>query len=300
MKAAVKSIIKDEKGKVMVLVLILLVVGGLILTPLLGLMSTGLVAGQVYEKKTAELYAADAGVENAIWHLQHGGDPNDTLELTLNGKDVVVQIDKLSTECYEPAIYEIISTAISTDGSSTTVKAHITNITLYYEGDKDLYEGEIIGGNVHVEWNLFLDNDAQIQGNVIAGGDVTMNAASLIGGAICVGGDLTTNDGASIQSDVYVEGNVLLMGGSLSSWIEGDVWTRGTVTVDGESEIHGVVWAGGDTVEVANWAEIIGDVHVRESATVSGNTGTVYRDYNDDWGCPLVFGDPEILSWQIL
>jgi len=52
------------------LVLILLAVGGLILAPLLGLMSTGLLAGQVYERKTDELYAADAGVEDAVWKIQ--------------------------------------------------------------------------------------------------------------------------------------------------------------------------------------------------------------------------------------
>ena len=127
-----------------------------------------------------------------------------------------------------------------------------------------------------------------------------MNAGSLIGGVMCVGGDLTLNDGASIQSAVYVQGNVLLMGGSVSSWIEGDGFATGNVAVDGESEIRGVVWAGGDTVEVARWAQITGDVHVRESATVSGNTGPVYRDYSDDWGCPLELGDPEILLWQIL
>ncbi len=87
MKIAVKRLVRDEKGRTMLLVLVLLVVGGLILTPLLGLMTTGLASGQVYETKTHELYAADAGVEDAIWEIQNdveelpgppcgGGDPN--------------------------------------------------------------------------------------------------------------------------------------------------------------------------------------------------------------------------------
>lgn len=70
MKAALARAIRDETGKILIMVLILLVVGGLIMGPLLGLMSTGLASGQVYEKKLAELYAADAGVEDAKWHLQ--------------------------------------------------------------------------------------------------------------------------------------------------------------------------------------------------------------------------------------
>ena len=64
MRTTVRRAITDQKGAgTLTLVLILLVVGGLILAPLLGFMSTGLTAGQVYEKKTAELYGADAGVE---------------------------------------------------------------------------------------------------------------------------------------------------------------------------------------------------------------------------------------------
>jgi cytoskeletal protein CcmA (bactofilin family) len=298
-KIAMKKLVRDEKGRAMLVTLILLVFGSLILTPLLGLMSSGLVAGQVYEKKTDELYAADAGVEYAIWHLQQGGGTDATLELTLNGKNVTVQIDELPHECYESAVYEIISTATSVDGSRTSVTADVTNITVYYEGDKELYSGEKLEGNVYVEWNLTLNSGANITGSAMAGGDVILNACSVIGGTVCVGGDLTLNDGATVQSDVYVEGNVLLMGGSQSSWIEGDVYARENVTVDGSCQIRGVVWAGGDSVEVAHNAEITGDVHVRESATVSGNTGTVYRDYNDDWGCPLAYGDPEILLWLI-
>jgi len=45
MNTIIKRTIRNEKGSVLPLVLILLVVGGLILTPLLGLMSTGLMAG---------------------------------------------------------------------------------------------------------------------------------------------------------------------------------------------------------------------------------------------------------------
>ena len=55
MKIAVKRLIRDEKGRTMILALILLVVGGLIIAPLLAYMSTGLIAGEVYEMSTAEL-----------------------------------------------------------------------------------------------------------------------------------------------------------------------------------------------------------------------------------------------------
>lgn len=69
MKIAVKRLIRDEKGQALVLVLILLLVGGLIIAPLLAYMGTGLIAGKVYERRTAELYAADAGVEDALYKI---------------------------------------------------------------------------------------------------------------------------------------------------------------------------------------------------------------------------------------
>jgi len=69
MKIVLKKSIKDETGQALILVVILLLVGSLIIAPLLGFMSTGLLAGQVFEKKMGGLYAADAGVEDALWQL---------------------------------------------------------------------------------------------------------------------------------------------------------------------------------------------------------------------------------------
>ena len=65
MKTIMKRLVRDEKGAALVLVLILLLISGLIIGPLLSYMGTGLITGGVYETRTDELYAADAGVEDA-------------------------------------------------------------------------------------------------------------------------------------------------------------------------------------------------------------------------------------------
>ena len=132
MKTTVKSGIRGEQGKVLIMVLILLVVGGLVLTPLLGLMSTGLISGQVYERKTAELYAADAGVEEAIWRIQTENitfvDDEASLDsITVNDKAVKVEVKREGlgvTSCgsYDEYRYYILSEATG-DGSTTTVNA---------------------------------------------------------------------------------------------------------------------------------------------------------------------------------
>jgi hypothetical protein len=71
MKTIVKGAIRDQKGQVLILTMILLVVGGLILTPLLGLMSTGLISGRIYENSMYILYAADAGIEDGLWRIKY-------------------------------------------------------------------------------------------------------------------------------------------------------------------------------------------------------------------------------------
>jgi hypothetical protein len=60
----------DETGQALVLVLILLIVGALIIAPLMANIGTGLIAGEVHEEKANELYAADAGVEDALWQIK--------------------------------------------------------------------------------------------------------------------------------------------------------------------------------------------------------------------------------------
>ncbi len=66
------SRLKDESGQgALVAVLVLLLLGGLMMPPLLSLMSTGLNAGRMHESKLEEFYAADSGVEDALWQIKY-------------------------------------------------------------------------------------------------------------------------------------------------------------------------------------------------------------------------------------
>jgi len=90
-----ESIKKGERGQAFILVLILLLLGGLMISPLLGFMSTGLIAGQANEERMAEVYAADAGIEDAIWKIMNSQIPaeeDQPYQLTVNNKDVAVTV----------------------------------------------------------------------------------------------------------------------------------------------------------------------------------------------------------------
>jgi hypothetical protein len=172
MKTIAKTAIRDQRGMAMLtLVLLLLVLGGLILAPLLGLMSTGLIAGQVYEKKTYEYYAADAGVEDAIWRIENdppASYPYDYPEpLTVNGRsvDVAIHREDIDPTCGETLTYRILSTVVTDDGggtaaivNSTTIDAHLSVSYLDLSALLD---------------NAIVSNDTiDIQPNNYIGGDV--------------------------------------------------------------------------------------------------------------------------------
>jgi len=150
MKITVKTLIRDETGAALAMALILLLIGGLITAPLLSYMGTGLLAGEVYEARTAELYAVDAGVEDAIWKIQNsdgylpcspGSPPRNYTITDINGKNVDVTITSV-------ALYQGITNLTGTylvesttagDGSGTQIEAYIDGVNIY--GDY----GDILG-----------------------------------------------------------------------------------------------------------------------------------------------------------
>ena len=150
MRTKLNGLIREEKGAALVLTLVLLLIGGLIIAPLLGHMGTGHTAGQVHEKRMDEFYAADAGIEDAIWRIQYN--PPDSWEihddpvgsyiyqypdvLHVNGKSVNVTMirEDLDPTCNEELRYTISSNATGLDGSFTTIDAYLSVYYMDFSG----------------------------------------------------------------------------------------------------------------------------------------------------------------------
>jgi hypothetical protein len=69
MRKRFSRLIGRQKGQALVIVLCFLAIGGLTVATLLNYMTTGLKAIQVQEEKMNEFYAADAGVEDAMYQI---------------------------------------------------------------------------------------------------------------------------------------------------------------------------------------------------------------------------------------
>jgi hypothetical protein len=226
MKAILKRMNGDQQGVALVLALVVLLVGGLITAGLLSHMGAGLLAQDTYNRRTAELYAADAGVDHAVWSISHQAIPFDAWEestdesgwwiyhypepLIVNGKkvDVTVYRKDLDPTCGEELIYRILATAIAEDGgntaaidSSTTVESYLS---VAYMDFSSLLDYAIVSQHeIIVRPNNYVDGDVWLPN----------------------GDDLTAKEDA-IGGEVYdsVTGNVTWPGaGDLSSYYLEDV-----------------------------------------------------------------------------
>jgi len=171
MKRILNKLERDEKGQALLIVLILLVIGGLIIGPLLGYMSTGLIVGQAYEWRMDELYAADSGVEDALWQIMTKATG---LPTELDPLMPPYSIDPVNDKVVNPIIieyidertYRIESTATSPDtASSTTIESYVTilDFALFTDNaitslnDVTIQPGTTVIGTV--QYNGLLDDE---------------------------------------------------------------------------------------------------------------------------------------------
>lgn len=70
-KKTLNKLAKNEKGQALIIVVLLMLVSALVITPMLSHVGTGLRTGrEVYEERMYAQYAADSGVEDALFKIQ--------------------------------------------------------------------------------------------------------------------------------------------------------------------------------------------------------------------------------------
>ena len=194
-----RKAIADERGRILVWALVILGIGALLLPVFLSHASTNLFATRAIEKGLKEQYAADAGVEKALWYMQNGGElpegeeilaPPILQDFAVNNRTVSVRIEKEAEE-----VYKITSTATSADGSSTKVVSHVKFVIIIpsvfdhaavalgsdeRECDIDLggsFETgssiEVRGGDIYANGNICLSGSAEVDGDAAATGTIS-------------------------------------------------------------------------------------------------------------------------------
>ena len=245
-----KKVILDESGLVLVWTLVILGIGALLIPPLLSYINTNLLASRTIEEGLREQYAADAGVEYALYRLANDDDvpfDNEPIPTAVNNMPVTVTVES------EGDYYKITSTAKD------------TVICSYVEyspgGNLDIYKGALVSEtNIRLGQNCTVDGDIRYGVNFDDGGSLNHVSGDVIKGTIefpptdefaqtykdeamacgapCIhDGDMNIDSSCSL-GPLYITGN-LNVGMYCEVTLLGTIYVEGSITALKESNFTG-------------------------------------------------------------
>jgi len=315
-RMSLRSAVRSQQGVILPLVLVFLGLGILLMTPTLGLATTALTTGSLYEEKTMEAHAADAGMERGMQFIKVGGWDKvayPTLELDefeINGCIVNVTLSttgKFTDDEVPAPIYHINSVASVKEGSQTTINAYISGISF---GVVDA--GDIHGQFTFDEDSIVVDDVGNLTGKVSINSVVVFEVDSDVdknAGTVEIDGTAIFHCYVPVyQGNAASAGTVVFCGGL--GEIQGSASSSGTLVVIGDLNLHSdMPPLEGTTIVTGNISgagvthnSIVGDLCCPGTITgvdISGATlttecGDVYADY-----CSIDFADFKVISYLI-
>jgi hypothetical protein len=281
-----KRLVRGEKGYVLIAALLVLIVVGLISGPLLSYMVSGLKAGHTFETGTAELYAADAGVQDAMWRIPNlglcSGSPTAHYAISgVNGKVVDVYVEYLSA-----GSYRITSTAVTDDTGNTAGLGSHTAVEAYLSAQY-LDLSSLLDNAVVSDTDITIDNGVSITGNVTSGGTVDNKAGDDVNGTITTDADLSWPSAedlsayylAQVQSGVHYYSDTTIDLNGISQSI-GPLYVDGKLTIVNSSNtlatltLTGTVYATGDTLVRATAGDLTLDLNGQTIFVASATAGS--------------------------
>ena len=284
---------EGESGMALPATLLMLLLGSLLLTPLLGHVGNGVLAVRLQEQKARSLYTADAGVEDALWKIMKqppGSYPYSYSLSDINGMSVNVTVEEV-TDLYGVSLGE---------GG-----VHDTYLELHSERVQPPYFDSGVGDYVH-EWRLQLTNkdvsNVDIDRVTVAYPSELEYLAGLYNENI---GGLASGSFEDFSTDFTYQSSVTVLTWELNTprpKMDGapdpanGVYTTVTVTF----ELEGPETAGGISSYVAAARQDVGTVweykpfKITATASDGANTSTPVTVYIISGG-----GSVDVFSWQI-
>ncbi len=273
-----QQILKGERGQALPVVLVLLVLGGLVIAPSLSHTATSLNSGRAMVRSVSGLYAAEAGVEDALWCLAENITVHTSLSETINGMTVTIQTET--------------------------------------KGGYILYAGEWVTGEGHYDWltvtgEIVWDGDAgaykytitvtrqpETSGNIKlaeVGARLPIGYSYQDGSAF----DFVDNLSRAEPDDALDEAGAHLLEWELPSnptLTESDPTRTQIFYITGSGELEGhYVWVVANRADVGAVSELSGTFYIVTATATEGGetTATVVADVMMSEGLPY------ITSWQI-
>jgi hypothetical protein len=149
MKIWLLEISKDQRGTALLLTVIMMFIGSLLILPSLSFISTSVKTGEMIENNLRGLYAAESGIEDAIWRMENDTPASFPFSYQLsdvNKMMVNVTIEEVTTIAGK----EVVPSGVHSEDLLVT-KATVYSSGIYYYTLTVTNNGE---GNVKVEMIL--------------------------------------------------------------------------------------------------------------------------------------------------
>jgi hypothetical protein len=254
--------------------LIILAVGSLIVTPTVALAGTSLKYHQVVESNTTELYAADSGIQYALYKLAEDPDAIVSEDLPSEVNNGTVNISTLDLG---GGLYKITSTAVAQGTGNTQITSYIQMSGGIFEygmlalkndinmgGNAEITSLEVLEGNIYSNRNIIMSGNSKVYGNATAVGEVQLSGnahvygsseedtqpknfteidTSVYLGEANAGGTLTGNlsiggNGYYDLGPKHITGNLTISSNRIVR-LTGTVWVDGTISMSGNTRIEG-------------------------------------------------------------
>lgn len=271
----------DEHGYALLSTLICLMVGGLIIAGLLTYTSTMLRARATMEANIGGLYDADAGIEHVLWCLDNGASPNSTLPQSLNGNEVLMQVDNMG----ELTMYADEWVTLGSHSDWLLVEG-----SLVYDELVEAYEYTIT-----VTWNAEASETihiSEVGAKLPVGYSYEPDSASLFD-------DNLSTDEPEIESDID-EGQIVkwILPSPRPTITEDDPVRTETFHISGNGDLSGhYAWAVAARADVGYVSELSGTFYVITSTALLSEGGEIIASIKAD--VMLTQEDIFIIAWQI-
>jgi len=247
----------------MILALITLTLGALLIAPTLSYAATAIKSTSIHKERTKEIYAADAGVEKALWQVTDGGltmaegQQNTLASFNMNNSTVNTTIQRLVGE---PApTYEITSIATNNNnGSVTTIDAYmyvgnpIFNNAMASDGDIDIGKDSSVDGDIYYDGTFTYGTNFVHNGDETNGGlnfptaaennnfAAKFKAEAIAGGTYVGNYSIAKGDGvtSTLLGPLYITGDLTVAKDNIIDF-QGTIYVEGSIDIDYDSEFTG-------------------------------------------------------------
>ena len=271
-----KGKLKNEAGQALPMALIMLVLGGFLVVPTLALMTTNLTANRTVDTKTSAIYAADAGIQDALWKLGNDVDPfpgginSYNLAETLNGMTVTVEkvalVDDLYTLKATARLDDEVKAVITAQAVAGSDYSWLFDQALTSENDVETSNHDIIYGGVLCGGEFIGDDDQVWSGTITEEATVEFPSAQELIDYYMSTIDPVANNYTS--NSIYISSSYT----KANPYMIPPIYRNGSLRIygNGYGKLSGTIYLAGAST---------GQLWIDPGTTIDLNTHTIFSEY---------------------